>query len=125
MKTSQVTQPSSGLAEWNKYPLLTGFKADPRYTRPNDNVKLAWERRIKTLEAKMQLAEAQQKRLPKDPKEFFVQVLGLEAIDYQTRLAEAFLKNQFVAARWCRQSGKSHTIAAFLLYHAVQSRAAE
>jgi hypothetical protein len=47
--------------------------------------------------------------LKTDPLEFFRQVLGVEPTDYQKELIELFQKNQFVAARWSRQSGKSFT----------------
>ena len=57
--------------------------------------------------------------LKTDPLEFFRQVLGFEPTDYQRELIELFEKNQFVAARWSRQSGKSFTTSALLLNYAM------
>ena len=59
------------------------------------------------------------KTLKTDPLEFFRQVLGVEPTDYQKELIELFQKNQFVAARWSRQSGKSFTTSGMLLYYAL------
>ncbi|MCW4017384.1 MAG: terminase family protein [Candidatus Bathyarchaeota archaeon] len=38
---------------------------------------------------------------------------------YQAELIKQFKNNQFVAARWARQTGKSHTISALLLHYAL------
>ncbi|MCW4024941.1 MAG: terminase family protein [Candidatus Bathyarchaeota archaeon] len=57
--------------------------------------------------------------LKTDPLEFFRQVLGVEPTDYQKELIALFQKNQFVAARWSRQSGKSFTTSALLLNYAL------
>jgi phage FluMu gp28-like protein len=43
--------------------------------------------------------------------------LGFTPYSYQTKLM--LDPGQFIAARWCRQSGKSHTIAAMLLHQAL------
>lgn len=42
-------------------------------------------------------------------------MLGVESTDYQRELIELFNKNQFVATRWSRQSGKSFTTLGILL----------
>jgi hypothetical protein len=57
--------------------------------------------------------------LKTDPIEFFCQVLGVEPTDYQREFIELFQKNQFVAARWSRQSGKSFTTSGMLLNYAL------
>ena len=57
--------------------------------------------------------------LRSDPVEFFRQVLGFEPTESQRELIRLFLENQFIAARWCRQSGKSWTISALLLNFAL------
>jgi phage FluMu gp28-like protein len=57
--------------------------------------------------------------LKTDPIEFFRQVLGIEPTDYQRELIELFQKNQFIAARWSRQSGKSFTTSGILLNYAL------
>ena len=43
----------------------------------------------------------------------------LNSIAYQKEFADIFENNQFTAARWCRQSGKTQTISALLLKYAV------
>jgi hypothetical protein len=45
--------------------------------------------------------------------------VGFEPTKYQLKLIEQFVEDQFVAARWCRQSGKSWIISALLLWYAV------
>lgn len=62
---------------------------------------------------------AKAKNLSKDPIEFFRQIVGIQPTEYQKELVKLFLENQFVAARWCRQSGKSWIIAALLLWYAI------
>ena len=57
--------------------------------------------------------------LKTDPLEFFRQVLGVEPTDYQKELIDLFYKNQFIAARWSRQSGKSFTTSGILLNYAL------
>jgi phage FluMu gp28-like protein len=51
--------------------------------------------------------------------DFFERILGFKLYDYQKEFADIFENNNFTAARWCRQSGKSQTISALLLKHAV------
>ena len=69
-----------------------------------------------------QLAKEQQTQLTNqmnalrnNPKAFFQQILGFKPYKYQEQLAELFEQNQFITVRWCRQSGKSSTVAALLL----------
>jgi len=66
-------------------------------------------------------AEQQRKveRLKSKPAEFFKQILGFEPFSYQLELIKLFAENQFLAARWCRQSGKSWSISALLLNYAL------
>ena len=45
-------------------------------------------------------------------KRFFEEVFGFTPFKYQEKLAEIFEKNQFIWVRWCRQSGKSFSVAA-------------
>jgi len=54
-----------------------------------------------------------------NPLDFFRNILNFEPTSYQKELTQLFLNNQFVAARWCRQSGKSHTVSALLLWYAL------
>lgn len=55
----------------------------------------------------------------RNPKCFCHRILGFQPTSYQLDLIDKFKHQQFVAARWCRQSGKSHIIAALLLWHAL------
>jgi hypothetical protein len=57
--------------------------------------------------------------LSSNPVQFFEQVLGFSPYSYQKEFIELFKNNQFTAARWCRQSGKTHIISALLLWWAV------
>jgi len=54
-----------------------------------------------------------------DPVRFCQEVLGFEPTEYQKEAIRLFEKNQFIALRWCRQSGKSLTVSALLLYYAL------
>ena len=63
--------------------------------------------------------QAKVERLKKKPTEFFEQILGFKPFEYQEELIRLFAKNQFLAARWCRQSGKSWSISALLLNYAL------
>ena len=63
--------------------------------------------------------KALRRKIPEDPVAFMHEFLGFHPTKYQLDLIEKFQKHQFVAARWCRQSGKSHTIAALLLHYAL------
>jgi phage FluMu gp28-like protein len=58
-------------------------------------------------------------RLTENPTDFFRHVLGFEPTSYQQEFIKLFLENQFLAARWCRQSGKSWVISALLLWYAI------
>jgi hypothetical protein len=59
------------------------------------------------------------KQLSADPAEFIEQVMGLKLFSYQREFMELFRDNQFCAARWCRQSGKTFIISALLLWYAT------
>jgi len=80
----------------------------PRWYRLQENVKVVEEAEV-----------ARARTLSNEPVEFFRQVVGFEPTSYQVDLIKKFLDNQFIAARWCRQSGKSWIIAALLLWYAV------
>jgi hypothetical protein len=63
--------------------------------------------------------DRQVETLKTKPTDFFRQVLGFEPTDYEKELINLFQENQFLAARWCRQSGKSWTVSALLLNYAL------
>ncbi|RJS82981.1 hypothetical protein CW709_02450, partial [Candidatus Bathyarchaeota archaeon] len=58
-------------------------------------------------------------RILSDPILFCKYILDFKPTRYQEDLAYKFLNNQFITARWCRQSGKSHMISALLLWYAL------
>ncbi|RLG97607.1 hypothetical protein DRO28_03940, partial [Candidatus Bathyarchaeota archaeon] len=58
-------------------------------------------------------------RILSDPILFCRYILDFKPTRYQEDLAYKFLNNQFITARWCRQSGKSHMISALLLWYAL------
>ena len=51
----------------------------------------------------------------------FFEKLGFKPYWYQVELAELFEKNQFLAVRWPRQTGKSFTASALLLKYACEN----
>jgi phage FluMu gp28-like protein len=57
--------------------------------------------------------------LSADPVQFISSVLGFKPYSYQEQFIRLFEQNQFTAARWCRQSGKTFIISALLLWYAV------
>jgi phage FluMu gp28-like protein len=75
------------------------------------------KQKLRTLE--QALAEASTPEIPKDPIEFCTKILGFQPTEYQQDLIQKFQKSQFIAARWCRQSGKSQTVSALLLHYAL------
>ena len=64
-------------------------------------------------------ALAKANKFSSDPIEFFERVVGFKPFEYQIDLINKFINNQFTAARWCRQSGKSWIISALLLWYAI------
>jgi phage FluMu gp28-like protein len=64
-------------------------------------------------------SEAQSIQVPPDPIVFCKETLGFNPTTYQTQLINQFQTSQFIAARWARQTGKSHTISALLLHYAL------
>jgi phage FluMu gp28-like protein len=66
-----------------------------------------------------QVAQKQKQNFPTDPLIFCKETLGFNPTTYQTQLIGQFKDNQFIAARWARQTGKSHTISALLLHYAL------
>ena len=90
----------------------------PRTWRPKKVMS-----RYQLLEQREQQAkdDAVQKaqKLSSDPVEFFEQVMGFKPFAYQVEFIRMFQENQFTAARWCRQSGKSWIVSALLLWYAI------
>jgi len=82
-----------------------------------------WQR--KKLEDLKQQAEAleqrRKQRVPDSFIEFCEKWLKLKLTDYQHEAAKLFKTNASVALRWCRQSGKTHLISAWLLWYALRN----
>src|SRR5665647_2194847 len=97
---------------------MNSFQRKPKAFRPNRMFKelALLEEKALSFESK-QLSKVE--TLKTDPLEFFRQVLGVEPTDYQKELIELFEKNQFVAARWSQQAGKSFTTSGLLLNYAL------
>ena len=97
---------------------MSSWQKKPRTMRSNQ-IKLERGK----LKAQRQIVVDVQKRkvelLKSKPAEFFEQVLGFKPFKYQQELIGLFKNNQFIAARWCRQSGKSWSISALLLNYAL------
>jgi phage FluMu gp28-like protein len=80
-------------------------------------MKQKQEKKLKKL--KTELESLKKFNFPQDPVKFSIETLGFQPTDYQTDLMQKFQQNQFVAAKWARQTGKSHTIATLLLHYAL------
>jgi len=75
------------------------------------------EKETKKLEQQIkQKIQTKNVKFQENPIDFFEQTLSFKPTEYQKQLTSFFMEKQFVAARWCRQSGKSHIVAALLLY---------
>jgi hypothetical protein len=90
----------------------------PRTMRPSELMPTWYrlQRSVKIVETK-EMEKA--RKLSRDPVKFFRQIVGFEPTKYQVELINLFKKHDFIAARWCRQSGKSWIISALLLWYAV------
>jgi len=77
----------------------------------------ALEKRSETLDCQH---TAQVEELRGDTARFFGEVFGFKPFWYQLELADLFDKNQFLAVRWPRQTGKSFTVSALLLIYAFE-----
>src|SRR5665647_769570 len=93
-------------------------KKAPRALRPNHFIAKWHEVEQENFQLK-QTATKRTQQLSANAADFFEQVLGFRLFAYQKEFADIFDNNQFTAARWCRQSGKSQTISALLLKYAV------
>ncbi len=97
---------------------LRRLRKEPRALRPNRFIAKWHEVEQENSELKQTVTERTQ-QLSGNTADFFEQVLGFRLFDYQKEFADIFENNQFTAARWCRQSGKTETISALLLKYAI------
>jgi phage FluMu gp28-like protein len=80
---------------------------------------LKWQR-LQQSSRQIQQANLKKTRdLSADPVEFCSSVLGFKPFSYQEQFIRLFEANQFTAARWCRQSGKTFIISSLLLWYAA------
>lgn len=81
-------------------------------------MKLRQKERLEDL--KSQLEAERQNDIPNDFSVFCKVFLGLILTSYQQEAAKLFEKNNSIALRWSRQSGKTHLISAWLLWYALR-----
>jgi hypothetical protein len=96
------------------------LKKEARALRPS-KILPQWREVQQSSTRLRQTVEQKTRELSDNPAEFFEQTLGFKPYGYQKEFAEIFENNQFTAARWCRQSGKTQTISALLLKYAVKN----
>jgi len=76
--------------------------------------------RAKELEKQwLEQQKAKEAEIPEDFIEFCRGKLGLNLYSYQIEAAKLLEERNDIALRWCRQSGKTHLIAAWLLHYAL------
>ena len=93
-KRARTARPSEFLAQWNELN----------------------QREIQLRQSVTELT----KRISPDGANFYEHILGFKPYSYQQDFIDLFENNQFTAACWSRQSGKTATISASLLKYAVQ-----
>jgi len=97
---------------------MLSSRKKPKAMRPSEILPKWFSlQRSESLVDEAEVAKAQ--KLSDDPTQFFKQVVGFEPTPYQREFIHLFLENQFLAARWCRQGGKSWIVSALLLWYAV------
>lgn len=69
---------------------------------------------------RVKAARGEGKEWPEDPVEFCAKFLGFQPTAYQEKLLRD--KSQFIVARWARQAGKTHCVAALLLWLCLRNR---
>ncbi len=77
-------------------------------------------RRIEEAIERLKAAREEGKNWPEDPVEFCQKFLGFEPTAYQEKLLRD--RTQFIVARWARQSGKTHCVAALLLWLCLKTQ---
>ena len=77
-------------------------------------------RRIEEAIERLKAAREEGRNWPEDPVEFCQKFLGFEPTAYQEKLLRD--RTQFIVARWARQSGKTHCVAALLLWLCLKTQ---
>jgi hypothetical protein len=86
-------------------------------------VSKSYTKRLERLQDKIEqlkAARAAGKEFPEDPVEFCRIFLGFTPTEYQAKLLMD--PHQFIVVRWARQSGKTHTVAALLLWLCLKNQ---
>ncbi len=78
-----------------------------------------WQRMQQSNLTAQELELQKTKVLSADPVVYFREILGFQPYSYQEEFIKLFVENQFTAARWSRQSGKSFIVASLLLWYAT------
>jgi len=97
---------------------MRGWRKKPKAMRVNE-IMPQWFRLQKSERIVDEAEVAKAQKLSDHPAQFFSQIVGFEPTSYQREFIKLFLENQFIAARWSRQSGKSWIVSALLLWYAV------
>ena len=94
------------------------YRAKPKAMRPSQFLP-RWQKLQHSNQLAQELALEKTEALSVDPVDFCREILGFVPFSYQEQFIRLFMENQFLAARWCRQSGKSFIVAALLLWYAT------
>ncbi len=76
-------------------------------------------RRLQDKIERLKAARAAGKEWPDNPVEFCSKFLGFQPTAYQEKLLQD--RAQFIVARWARQAGKTHCVAALLLWQCLRT----
>ena len=90
----------------------------PRMMRP-DQILPRWQKLQQNDQLIEEVVLEETQKLSADPIDFCKEILGIKPFAYQEQFIQLFKENQFTAARWSRQSGKSFIVAALLLWYAT------
>ncbi len=83
----------------------------------------SYRERVHRLQDKIERLKAARgagKEWPEDPVEFCSKYLGFHPTAYQEKLLRD--GSQFIVARWARQAGKTHCVAALLLWQCLKTK---
>ncbi len=83
----------------------------------------SYKERLRRLQDKIEQLKAARgagKEWPEDPVEFCSKFLGFQPTAYQEKLLRD--GSQFIVARWARQAGKTHCVAALLLWQCLRTQ---
>lgn len=94
------------------------LRKKPRTLRPNQ-ILTQWHNLEQSNKQIRQAVAKETQAIAIDPEKFCEQILGFTPYSYQKEFIDMFQNNQFTAARWCRQSGKTFIIATMLLWYAT------